>query len=61
MPEVLNVDERRMLEIAWTALHKDAVRQGAAVPPARTLLDCELLLWAEREGLTFADVVRINT
>ena len=56
----MNVDDRRMYEVAWHALHEDAVRRGEAVVPVATLLDRELLAWAEREGLTRADVVRIN-
>ena len=56
----MNDVDRRMYEVAWRALHDAAVRRGEAVPPASTLLDSELLAWAEREGLTRADVVRIN-
>ncbi len=54
----LTADERRMYEVAFRALNEDAVRRGATSP--RALLDEELLAWAEREGLTRADVVRIN-
>ena len=49
-----------MYEAVWHAWHKDAVRRGDVVVPVATLLDRELIAWAEREGLTHADVVRIN-
>ena len=59
MPEVLNVEWRRMYEVAFRALNKDAVRRGETSP--RALLDSELLAWAERKGLTRRDVLRMNT
>ena len=57
----MNPTDRSMYEVAFNAMANRAHRlHGDVWAPANTLSDAELLLWADAEDLTHADIVRIN-
>lgn len=57
----MNANDRQMYEVAFNTMSRSAFKtRGEVWAPVKTLTDDELLDWAERKGLTRADIVRIN-